>query len=288
MVWTPGRGFTPLPPHSPLLAVVEEVARIQGIHDTMAVALPHELGALEEAASSALRALQHRVAEVTTEPDERPVARALKALSEVEAIMTRLSESPPERRRDARARRGEPPAPRRGRADPRRRPGGRRRGAAVTPGGLPGNAAAATGCASFARMTATELAAFYRRYNACCNDHRFEDLAQFVAPDVVINGTGRGLDTYAENLQYVVDGFPDFHWELRRLVVEPPWIAAFLADTGTHRAPFLGVPATGRPVSTQEFAFYRIDGDRIAEVWGTAFGENLLHQVREPAAAPRP
>jgi hypothetical protein len=30
-------------------------------------------------------------------------------------------------------------------------------------------------------MTGSELAAFYRRYNVCCNEHRFEDLAEFVA-----------------------------------------------------------------------------------------------------------
>jgi predicted ester cyclase len=63
-------------------------------------------------------------------------------------------------------------------------------------------------------------------------------------------------------------------------VVEVPWIAAHVADTGTHREPFLGVQATGRSVSTHEFAFYRVDAGRIAEVWGTAFHVHLLEQLR--------
>jgi predicted ester cyclase len=125
------------------------------------------------------------------------------------------------------------------------------------------------------------LAAFYRRYNLCCNEHRVEDLAQFVASDVAIDGTVRGLDAYAEELRVVIRAFPDYQWELRRLVVDPPWIAAHLTDTGTHSGPFLGVPATGRTVNVAEFAFYRIDADRIAEVWGSAFGVHLLHQIRE-------
>jgi predicted ester cyclase len=128
-------------------------------------------------------------------------------------------------------------------------------------------------------VTHDELAAFYRRYNACCNGHRFADLREFVAPDVVINGTDRGLDAYADGLQAVVRAFPDFRWELRHLVVDAPWIAAHLADTGTHRGTFRGVQATGRPVSTQEFAFYRVDAGRIAEVWGTAFHVLLLEQL---------
>jgi predicted ester cyclase len=130
-------------------------------------------------------------------------------------------------------------------------------------------------------MSDNGLAAFYRRYNVCCNERRFEDLAQFVADEVAIDGTERGLDAYAEELRAVVRAFPDFHWELRRLLVDPPWIGAYLTDTGTHRGPFLGVPPTGRTVDVPEFAFYRIDADRIAEVWGSAFGVHLVHQIRE-------
>ena len=132
------------------------------------------------------------------------------------------------------------------------------------------------------------LAAFYRRYIACCNEHRFEELGQFVAHDVVINGTDGGLDAYTEGLRDVVRAFPDYHWDLRHLLVDPPWIAAHLTDTGTQRAPFLGVAATGRSVSTEEFAIYRIDAAQIAEVWGTGFVEQLLHQIRGHGSDPPP
>lgn len=129
-------------------------------------------------------------------------------------------------------------------------------------------------------MTNDELAAFYRRYNECCNDHRIEDLGEFVARDVVINGTDGGLDAYAGNLAVAVRAFPDYHWELRHLVVNAPWIAAHLTDTGTQSEAFLGVQATGRSVHAREFAFYRVDNGRIAEVWGTAFHEDLLPQLQ--------
>jgi steroid delta-isomerase-like uncharacterized protein len=129
-------------------------------------------------------------------------------------------------------------------------------------------------------MTNDELAAFYRRYNACCNEHRFEDLAEFVARDVAIDGIDRGLDEYATELRAVVRAFPDYRWELRRLVVDAPWVAAHFIDTGTHRETYLGVPATGRSVAVPEFAFYRVAAGRIAEVWGSAFHVHLLQQVR--------
>jgi predicted ester cyclase len=129
-------------------------------------------------------------------------------------------------------------------------------------------------------MTNNELAALYRRYNACCNQHRFEDLAEFVALDVAIDGTARGLDAYAAELRGVVQACPDYRWELRRLVVDAPWIAAHFTDTGTHREAFLGVQATGRSVAVAEFAFYRVDAGRIVEVWGSAFHVHLLEQLR--------
>ena len=78
----------------------------------------------------------------------------------------------------------------------------------------------------------------------------------------------------------MVAGFPDFRWELRHLVIDGPWIAAHLTDTGTHRGTFQGVEPTGRPVATDEFAFYRVDAGRIAEVWGMAFAVLLLDQIR--------
>src|SRR3954447_3651183 len=135
-------------------------------------------------------------------------------------------------------------------------------------------------CAICARMADDELAAFYRRYNACCHEHAYDDLRELVARNVAINGVERGLDAYVEGQRSVVRAFPDYRWELRHLIVDAPWIAAHLTDTGTHRAEFFGVQATGRSVTIQEFAFYRIDAVRIAEVWGMNFHENLLEQIR--------
>jgi predicted ester cyclase len=118
------------------------------------------------------------------------------------------------------------------------------------------------------QMTDSELPEFYRRYITCCSEHRIADLGEFVAPDVVINGTDAGLDAYADVLAVVIRAFPDYRWERCHLVIDAPWVAAHLTDTGTHRGTFLGVQATGRPVHVQEFAIYRIDTGRIAEVWG--------------------
>jgi predicted ester cyclase len=105
-----------------------------------------------------------------------------------------------------------------------------------------------------------ELEAFYRRYLQRCNEHRFGELGEFVDEHVEVNGVARNLRWYAGGLGAVVAAFPDFHWDLRHLLVDGCWLSARLADTATT--------AAGRAVSLHELAMYRVAGGRIVEVWG--------------------
>jgi predicted ester cyclase len=126
----------------------------------------------------------------------------------------------------------------------------------------------------------SHLAERYRRYLATCNEHRFAELGEFVAEDVVVNGEPQGVAGYVAGLEAVVRAFPDYRWDLRHLLVDGDVVAAHFADTGTHRGEWLGVPATGRRVATQEFAVYRWSRGRIAEVWVTADDLRVLDQLR--------
>lgn len=114
----------------------------------------------------------------------------------------------------------------------------------------------------------SELMDFYRRYLHCCNERRFEELGGFVHEDVRVNGDMQGLDQYIDGLRAVVEAFPDYCWDLRHLLVDGDWLSAHLVDTGTHAGTFLGVPATGRVISAQELAMYRVDDGKIVECWG--------------------
>src|SRR4051794_12299878 len=126
----------------------------------------------------------------------------------------------------------------------------------------------------------SDLAAVYRRYNAACNEHRFAELGEFVAEDVVVNGEQHGLARYIDGLQTVADAFPDYTWTIEHLLVDGDLVSAHFTDTGTHRGEWLGLPPTGRRVTAQEFAVYRWSGGRIAEVWVTADNLGVREQLR--------
>ena len=136
-------------------------------------------------------------------------------------------------------------------------------------------------------MSGEDNKAFYRHYNARCNTHDFESLGEFVAEDVVVNGEPVGLAGYREGLAAVVAAFPNYQWRIDHLIAEGDWLAARFADSGTHRGTFLGVPPTGKAIETQEFAFYRLEGGKIVEVWVTADDLATLQQLQSRSEPPQ-
>lgn len=105
-----------------------------------------------------------------------------------------------------------------------------------------------------------ERETFYRRYLQRCNEHRFDELGEFVDENVEVNGAPQGLRSYAEGLGSVVEAWPDYNWDLQHLMVDGCWLSARLVDTGTTPA--------GRSIRLPEFAMYRLADGRIVEVWG--------------------
>ena len=92
-----------------------------------------------------------------------------------------------------------------------------------------------------------DLAAVYERYLTRCNEHRFDQLGEFVSEQVSGSGPVDGLAGYIDGVKAVCTAFPDYRWELQELVVEEDTIAARLIGQGTHTGPFSGIaPPAGR------------------------------------------
>ncbi|WP_432510023.1 ester cyclase [Kineococcus sp. SYSU DK001] len=116
-----------------------------------------------------------------------------------------------------------------------------------------------------------DVTAVYERYLACCNDHRVEDLGEFVADDVSGSGPVDGLAAYVEGVAAVIRGFPDYRWELQEKVVQGDTLCARLVGRGTHTGTFSGIAPTGRTISVQELVVYRFAGGRIVRCWGDLY-----------------
>lgn len=61
--------------------------------------------------------------------------------------------------------------------------------------------------------------------------------------------------------------FPDWHFELRRLVAEGDVVVAHMPYGGTFNNPILGVAPTRRFANVDEIVIFRIAGGKIGEAW---------------------
>jgi steroid delta-isomerase-like uncharacterized protein len=73
--------------------------------------------------------------------------------------------------------------------------------------------------------------------------------------------------------------FPDLALTADEIVGEGDRVAILWTLSGTHQGEFLGVPATGNPVSTPGIDIYRIEHGRIAELWTVGDDLGILFQL---------
>jgi steroid delta-isomerase-like uncharacterized protein len=108
-------------------------------------------------------------------------------------------------------------------------------------------------------------------------------LRRQVAEDFVDHGTPGGvvgIDAIIAHSKSVRPVFPDMQVRFRQRVAEGDRVAVHVVWRGTHSAPFMGVPATGRTIEFEGMVFWRIAGSKIAERWAVLDTPALLRQLQ--------
>ena len=129
-------------------------------------------------------------------------------------------------------------------------------------------------------MTQREkLRSLYLSYLECCNEHDVDRMASFYTSTIKVNDVPMGPAGVAAQFAPLFSAFPDWHWEMRHLVVDGDYIALHFTVTGTHRGSFQGIKATGRRVTTVEFTLYRLEDDKFAEVWDLTDMDAVMRMI---------
>lgn len=89
----------------------------------------------------------------------------------------------------------------------------------------------------------------------------WEDMVE----QVPLPGQGPGLNGLKDVLRGMRAAFPDMHWTVEEQIAEGDKVVTRFEWTGTHRAEFFGVPATGRPVKVWGIVIDRLDGGKIKD-----------------------
>ncbi|MEO7166927.1 MAG: ester cyclase [Chthoniobacterales bacterium] len=97
---------------------------------------------------------------------------------------------------------------------------------------------------------------------------------------VPMPGQGPGLNGLKDVLRGMRAAFPDMHWTIEEQITEGDKVVTRFEWSGTHRAEFFGVPATGRPVKVWGIVIDRIDGGKIKDTRILMDALGLMMQLR--------
>lgn len=113
------------------------------------------------------------------------------------------------------------------------------------------------------------------------SDYFSEDVVE----QVPFPGQGPGVEGIKDVVAGMRAAFPDMHWSVEEQLEDGDKVLTRFEWTGTHHAPFLGVPATGRPVKVWGMIIDRLEDGRITD---TRMLMDTLGMLVQLGAVPAP
>lgn len=106
------------------------------------------------------------------------------------------------------------------------------------------------------------------------------------APDLVDHNPTPGLPSGREGLKHYLAAlhaaFAEVAFTTDVVVSNGDLVARRWTMRGTHRAPFLGIPPSGRPVAMTGIDVLRVVDGRFSEIWHNEDFAGLLDQLAAP------
>jgi steroid delta-isomerase-like uncharacterized protein len=99
------------------------------------------------------------------------------------------------------------------------------------------------------------------------NDGEIEAADEYFWSDMVeevpLPGQGPGVEGLKDVLRGMRGSFPDMRWDVEEQIESGDKVVSRFTWSGTHRAPFQGVPATGQSVTVWGMVIDQFEGEKI-------------------------
>jgi len=122
-----------------------------------------------------------------------------------------------------------------------------------------------------------------QQFGDAVNSGHFEAFRELMTPDVVDHDPapdqGPGVQGFIDFFTGFRAAFPDLHIEVEHLVADEESVAFAYTVTGTHQGDFLGVPATGRPITARGVQISRFENGKTVERWGSSDVLGIMQQI---------
>lgn len=132
-------------------------------------------------------------------------------------------------------------------------------------------------------MSKEQNAAALTKFAEAVNTGNYDLFDEVVAPDSIDHdpapGQVAGPKGYRALFTEMRSAFPDMKAEPVELVADEDAIAFAYTFTGTHKGPFMGVPATGKKVKIRGMQISKFSNGKMVERWGSSDQLGILQQI---------
>ena len=139
------------------------------------------------------------------------------------------------------------------------------------------------GCATEHSRLARRNTEVVRRYfDEWANHPNATTADELIASDLVLinpPSTLHSLAEYKASMAGFHAAFPDLHFTLEDLIAGGDNVVVRWTLRGTHLGEFHGRPATGRAINVTGTSTFRIESDRIREIWVNMDRYGLMEQL---------
>ncbi|MEV4571407.1 ester cyclase [Nonomuraea sp. NPDC049419] len=128
-------------------------------------------------------------------------------------------------------------------------------------------------------MSESDLRDWYMRYAEALNAHEFDRMDEFINDQVLLGGQPGTREDVVTVLKGIADAVPDIHWDVDELLIDRDGIAVRAINTGTPVKEWLGVPPTGASFEIVEYAIYKVQDGRFAQMTNLHDSAEMLRQL---------
>ena len=115
------------------------------------------------------------------------------------------------------------------------------------------------------------------------NTGNLEGAAQYFIPDYIDHATPPGIppgiDGFKAFFAAFRAAFPDLRYNIEDTIAEGDRVVQRASASGTMKADFLGMPATGKSASWSEIHIVRVKNGKIVEHWASVDQLGMLQQL---------
>jgi predicted ester cyclase len=138
-------------------------------------------------------------------------------------------------------------------------------------------------------VTDANIATFQRAIEEGWNRGNLAAIDELFAPDFIEHqaGIASGREGVKGSILALRSAFAGLNLQVEDAIAEGDKVWLRLQATGTHEGPFMGVPATGRPIDITVIDIARIVDGRLVEHWGVADRLRVVEQLGLTPGGPR-